>query len=106
MSRISETSPSAEVAATRTPDQQIAAFRAAITKYEDGVRERIGSGLYAETTAAIRRAHGGRLPNEQLADALDGLDLTPTEWYLLEWFLSWDAQDTLASIIQKAREQR
>lgn len=93
------------MAPVRTPDEQIAAFRTAIQKYEDGVRDRIGASVLAESNAAIRRAYGGKLPNEHLADALDGLDLAPSEWRLLEWFLSWDSQDTLASIITKARAQ-
>ena len=96
----------ASVTADRlTPFQQSERFRAAVARYENGVRDRIGAVVYAETAAAVRRAYEGKLPNEHLADALDGLDLEPAEWHLMEWFLSWDAQDVLASIIRKAREQ-
>lgn len=81
----------------------IATFRAAVQAYEDSVRDRIGATYYAESAAAERRRLGGKLRNELLADALDGLDLTTHEWHLMKWFLSWDEQDTLAAIITKAR---
>jgi hypothetical protein len=87
------------------PADQIARFRAAVTTYEDGVRDRIGATAYADSAASERRWHGGKLRNELLADALDGLDLEASEWGLLRWFISWDSQEVLASIICKAREQ-
>lgn len=82
-----------------------AEFAEAVAAYEDEVRQRIGSSAYAESAAAERRQLGGKLRNELLADALEGLDLTAAEWALTRWFLSWDSQDTLASVIRKAREQ-
>lgn len=84
---------------------QTARFRAAVRAYEDEVRNRIGSTIYAECAASERRWHGGTLRNELLADAVDGLDLEAAEWSLLRWFLGWDSQDVLASLIIKAREQ-
>lgn len=82
-----------------------AEFVEAVAAYEDGVRERIGAWDYADSAASERRRLGGKLRNELLADALEGLDLEPSEWSLMRWFLSWDSQETLASIIRKAREQ-
>lgn len=57
------------------------------------------------------RYHGGGnlhyrdKKNDALAEATLGLDLTDYEWHVLEWFVTWDAQDAIASIIRKAREQ-
>lgn len=82
-----------------------AEFVDAVAAYEDGVRERIGQYNYSDSAAAERRRLGGKLRNELLADALAGLDLEPREWSLMQWFLSWDEQETLAIIIRKAREQ-
>lgn len=86
-------------------DAQIEAFRAAVQRYEDMVCNLLGERIYADCAADERRRNGGKMRNELLADALDGLDLLPSEWRLMEWFLSWDEQDVLASIINKAREQ-
>lgn len=89
----------------RSPADQHAAFRSAVTAYEDRVRDRIGATAYADCVARERRWHGGKLRNDLLVDAVEGLDLDAREWDLLRWFLSWDSQDVLASIIRKAREQ-
>lgn len=90
---------------TIAPADQHTAFRKAVSSYEDRVRDRIGAASYADCVASERRWHGGKLRNELLADAVDGLDLDASEWDLLRWFISWDSQDVLASIICKAREQ-
>jgi hypothetical protein len=82
-----------------------AEFVESVAAYEDGVRQRIGPSDYADSAASERRRLGGKLRNELLAESLAGLDLEPAEWSLMQWFLSWDSQETLASIIRKAREQ-
>lgn len=82
-----------------------AEFLDSVSAYEAQVRDRIGASAYADSAASERRGNGGKLRNELLADALEGLDLSAAEWSLMCWFLSWDAQDTLASVIRKAREQ-
>ncbi len=88
-----------------SPADQAAAFRTAVAAHEDNARERLGAATYADCAASERRWHGGKLRNELLADAVDGLDLDAAEWSLLRWFLGWDTQEVLASIICKAREQ-
>lgn len=42
---------------------------------------------------------------DALVESVQGLELTVAEWHLMKWFISWDALDTLAAIITKARQQ-
>ncbi len=71
-------------------------FRQAIWEYESDLRERTGQPLYRPFVAA----------REELATAVDGLDLTTHEWRHLEFRLNDDGDmvELLASIITKARQ--
>ncbi|GAB6983543.1 hypothetical protein [Nocardioides pyridinolyticus] len=70
-----------------------AEFRQSIGEYEADLRERTNQPLYRPFVEQ----------REALAQAVDGLDLTPAEWRTLRWFLDWDNTADLASIIAKAR---
>jgi hypothetical protein len=70
-------------------------FRQAIRQHETELRDRTGKPLYRPFVEH----------REELARAVDGLELTPSEWRLLRWFVDWNNIDALASIIWKAREQ-
>lgn len=54
-------------------------------------------------SAPEARAHADKsvAPLRAMLDQLDGIDLTPSEWHTMQWFIGWDANDSIASIFAK-----
>lgn len=52
------------------------------------------------------RMRYGSKPDQSMSmflDQLEGLDLDATEWSTVAWFVGWDSNATMASILRKAR---